>query len=102
MTDTYKATPEQWQHITDFRLLELQARIEQLEAQARNYPEISDSSTPPPVVGDDELAKTWNTSYLGDNAFNAANRAVYNLGVAHGQASSREGADPAPDAGGLP
>jgi len=61
MTDTYKATTERWEwqaskrraangHITDFRLLELQARIEQLEAQTRNYPEIPDSSTPPPVA----------------------------------------------------
>jgi hypothetical protein len=47
MTDTYKATPEQWQHITDFRLLELQARIEQLEAQASSR-EVAD---PAPVAG---------------------------------------------------
>jgi hypothetical protein len=97
-----------------------------LEAQASNYPAIPDSSapppvatvtrdrdetgnyvivhdtaTPPPVATDYELAKTWNTSYVGDSAFNAANRAIYNLGVAHGQARSREVAAPAPVAGGL-
>jgi hypothetical protein len=113
MTDTFKATPEQWQaserraangHSNDLRFLELRARVEALEAQAGNYPAIPDSSTPPfvgPVATDEELAKTWNTSYVGDSAFNVANRALYNLGIKHGQASSREMAAPAPVAGGL-
>jgi len=103
MTDTYKATPEFWEwqaskrraangHITDFRLLELQARIEQLEAQARNYPEIPDSSTPPPVATDEELKQTW----LQGATLTQGHRAVYNLGIEHGQAGSREVADPAP------
>jgi len=106
--------------------LELRARIEQLEAHASNlkgsltsstpppvakvtrdrdetgnYVIVHDTATPPPVATDEELAKTWNTSYVGDSAFNAANRALYNLGIKHGQAGSREVADPAPVAGGL-
>ena len=106
--------------------LELRARIEQLEAHASNlkgsltsstpppvatvtrdrdetgnYVIVHDTATPPPVATDEELAKTWNTSYVGDSAFNAANRALYNLGIKHGQASSREVAEPAPVAGGL-
>jgi len=104
MTDTYKATPEQWQaskrraangHITDLRLLELRARVEALEAQASNYPEIPDSSTPPPVATDEEIWGLW--AEFGFAAF----RIIYNLGIEHGQASSREVADPAPVAGGL-
>jgi hypothetical protein len=66
MTDTYKATPEQWKADkydwskadteamdgdSAFRcILELRSRIELLEAQARNYPAILNSSTPPPVA----------------------------------------------------
>jgi hypothetical protein len=104
MTDNYKATPEQWQaskrradngNIIDIRLLELRARIEQLEVQARNYPAIPDSSTPPPVATDEELWKLW-----AEFKF-AAFRIIYNLGVAHGQAGSREVAEPAPVTGGL-
>jgi hypothetical protein len=56
----HKATPEQWD--------ELRARIEQLEAQARNHPAIPDSSTPPPEPPtDDEL---WETGedYFDDNS----------------------------------
>ena len=57
MTDTYKATPEQWAEVGAFAsatrdcILELRARVEALEAQASNYPAIPDSSTPPPVAG---------------------------------------------------
>jgi hypothetical protein len=97
MTDTYKATPEQWQAITDLRLLELQARIEQLEAQAGNLKGSLTSSTPPPVATDEELKAMWNVPGTNLEVF----RAVYNLGVAHGQAGSREVAEPAPVAGGL-
>ena len=95
MTDTYKATPEQWQatekradngNIIDIRLLELLARIEQLEAQASSYPVTPDSSTPPPVATDEELRQTW----LQAATLTQGHRAVYNLGIEHGQASSRE------------
>ena len=94
----YKATPEQWEaserraangNITDIRLLELRARVEALEAQASNYLEIPDSSTPPPVATDEELDKTWNSEYTAEGNL----RAVYNLGAAHGQAGSREAAE---------
>jgi len=105
MTDTYKATPEQWQaskrraangNIIDIRLLELRARVEALEAQA-NHPELPDSSTPPPVATDKELTEAW----LQGATFTQGNRAVYNLGIKHGQAISREVAEPAPVAEGL-
>jgi len=95
MTDTYKATPEQWQatekradngNIIDIRLLELLARIEQLEAQASSYPVTPDSSTPPPVATDEELRQTW----LQCATLTQGHRAIYNLGIEHGQASSRD------------
>jgi hypothetical protein len=104
MTDTYKATPEQWQHITDFRLLELQARIELLEAQAGNLKGSLTSSTPPPVATDEELLamRSWSShSHTFDSDLVGFARAIYNLGIKHGQASSREVAEPAPVAGGL-
>jgi hypothetical protein len=82
---------------TDPCILELRSRIEQLEAQASNYPAIPDSSTPPPVATDEELRAAWNVPGTNLDAF----RVIYNLGVAHGQASSREVAEPAPVAGGL-
>lgn len=36
-------------------LHDLLARVAKLEAQASNYPEIPDSSTPPPVATDEEI-----------------------------------------------
>jgi len=109
MTDTYKATPEQWNNIEGSAwgrnpllnaacLLELRARVAKLEAQASNYPAIPDSSTPPTVATDEELEQTW--FQQGVN-LTQSNRAIYNLGIKHGQASSREVAEPAPVAGGL-
>jgi len=103
--NNFKATPEQWIDVEfgdkdDFNsacVLELRARIEQLEAQASNYPEIPDTLTPPPVATDEELDKIWNF----EDTWNGSLRAIYNLGVAHGQARSREVADPAPVEGGL-
>jgi hypothetical protein len=74
-------------------LRNLLARVAKLEAQASNYPAIPDSSTPPPVATDEELGKTYRNS-VGCNLDRY--RAIYNLGVAHGQASSREVAEPAP------
>jgi hypothetical protein len=66
MTDTYKATPEQWQKVegwasvaSDSCILELRARVAKLEVQASNYPAIPDSSTPPPVATDEELRKIY-------------------------------------------
>ena len=53
--------------------------------------------TPPPVATDEELDKIWNF----EDTWNGSLRAIYNLGVAHGQARSREVADPAPVEGGL-
>ena len=166
----FKATPEQWQaserraangSITDIRLLELRARIEQLEAQAGNLkgslrsstpPSVATwgkktpmvrlcflsgdppaphenwgdwfrdvletrtlegvclraiapgdfsfdegQATPPTVATDDELRAIWDRAY----DLRQALRALYNLGVEHGRASSREVAEPAPVAGGL-
>jgi hypothetical protein len=54
---------------------------------------------PPPVATDEELKQTW----LQGATLTQGHRAIYNLGVAHGQASSREVAEPAPvtGAGGL-
>jgi hypothetical protein len=100
-------TPEQWKDIAAYAadglgcshacILELRARIEQLEAQASNYPETPDSSTPPPVATDEELDKLWNS----EDTWNGSLRAIYNLGIGHGQARSRKVAEPAPVAGGL-
>jgi hypothetical protein len=99
----YKATPKQWENIEGSAwgrnplsnsacLLELRARVEVLEAQANHFPGVT-KMVPPTVATDEELRDIW------DRAFDF--RAIYNLGVAHGQASSREVAEPAPVAGGL-
>jgi hypothetical protein len=170
--NNHKATPEQWKADkydwskadteamtgdSAFRcILELQARVVALEAQSSNYPEIPDSSTPPPVATegnkkpsvinaridgpppaphenwedwvvevfntrtikgvclraiapgdfsfdeeeatpppvatDEELNKIWNF----EDTWKGGIRALYNLGIAHGQASSQEVAEPAP------
>jgi hypothetical protein len=57
-----------------------------------------EEATPPPVATDEELRKIYNAptlSYLGGL------RAIYSLGIKHGQAGNQEVADPAPVAGGL-
>ena len=88
--NNFKATPKQWEEVGAFVsatrdcILELRARVMALEAQARNYPAIPDSSTPPPVATDEELGKTYRNS-VGCNLDRY--RAIYNLGVAHGQAN---------------
>jgi len=106
--NNHKATPKQWAVIekwcsemssTDSCILELRSRIEQLEAQASNLKGSLTSSTPPPVATDDELLEIWN-SEKGCRPW-LSRRAIYNLGVAHGQAGSRKVAEPAPVAGGL-
>jgi hypothetical protein len=100
----YKATPHKWRELEEFSsddanacILELRARVEALEAQGRNYPETPDSSTPPPVATDEELRDIVAlASTLGQ-----ARRAIYDLGIEHGLAFSREVAEPAPVAGEL-
>jgi hypothetical protein len=71
-----------------------------LEAQAGNLKGSLTSSTPPPVATDEELDDIWHKP--GDApavTFVTRRRALYDLGVAHGQAGSREVAEPAPVAG---
>jgi len=108
--NNHKATPEQWKadkhdwskadteamdNDSAFRcILELRARVEALEAQANPT-----KMVPPPVVTDEELLRVYDDG--PGHGFEPAIRAVYNFGVAHGQASSREVAEPAPVAGGL-
>ena len=105
--DNHKATPEQWAALQACTaahpgawgdcILELRSRVMALEAQAGNYPVIPDSSTPPPMATDEELRGLWTAK----KEFLAALRVLHNLGVAHGQAGSREVAEPVPIAGGL-
>ena len=73
---------------------ELRARVEALEAQANHSPGAT-KMVPPPVATDEDLWKLW--AEFGFAAF----RVIYNLGIKHGQAGSREVAEPAPVAGGL-
>lgn len=70
-------------------IVELRTRVAKLEAQASNYSEIPDSSTPPPVATDEELRAIWMS---GDTALNRL-RNAYNLGIQYGQASSQEVAE---------
>jgi hypothetical protein len=74
------------------QLEQLLARVEALEAQADHSRGVTEM-VPPPVATDDTWHKTTGGTFLDRR------RAVYNLGVEHGQASSREVADPAPVAG---
>jgi hypothetical protein len=100
----FKATPEQWEKVESWAsmpadsacILELRARVEQLETQANHIPDAT-KKVPPPVATDEELVQTW----LQGATLTQGNRAIYNLGVAYGQARSREVADPAPVAGGF-
>jgi hypothetical protein len=125
--NNYKATPKQWEEVGAFVsatrdcILELRSRVEALEAQANhspgatkmvpvakvtrdrdetgNYVIVHDTATPPPVATDEELDDTWHKTTEG--TFLARRRALYDLGIEYGQASSREVAEPAPVAGGL-
>ena len=96
----HKATPKQWEEVGAFAsatrdcILELRARVEALEAQANHFGDIN-KMVPPPVATDEELDKIWNF----EDTWKGSLRAVYDLGVAHGQARSREVAEPAPVAG---
>jgi len=100
----FKATPEQWKQIEEWSgehsapacILELRARVAKLEAQANHSPGAT-KMVPPPVATDDELRAIWDRAY----DLRQALRALYNLGVEHGRASSREVAEPAPVAGEL-
>jgi len=106
----HKATPEQWKKVeesaapsavvtggsTDSCILKLRARGEALEAHG-NHIGNSNKMVPPPMATDEDLRAIWYSAYdLGQ-----ALRAIYDLGVAHGQACSREVAEPAPVAGAL-
>jgi len=99
----HKATPGQWKSVERYPtenaacacILELRARIKQLEAQANHSPGAT-KMVPPPVATDEELRGLW----YAKSDFLEALRILYNLGVAHGQAGSREVAEPALVAGG--
>jgi hypothetical protein len=68
------------------------SRIEQLEAQANHSP---GATKMVPVATDEELLGIWDRAY----DIRQALRAIYDLGVEHGQVGSREVAEPAPVAG---
>jgi hypothetical protein len=77
------------------------ARVTRDRDETGNYVIVHDTATPPPVATDEELRGIlrgiWDRAYdLGQ-----ALRAIYDLGIKHGQAGSREVAEPAPVAGGL-
>lgn len=105
--NNYKATPEQWEYqerwasspvlgVDSSCFLELRARVMALEAQANHFVDVP-KMVPPPVVTDEELQAIWDRS----SGFEQALHAIYDLGVEHGQAGSREVAEPVPIAGGL-
>jgi len=89
----FKATPEQWAEVGAFAsatracILELCARMEALEAQANHIGD-TNKMVPPTVATDEELLKIWN-SEKGCRPW-VSRRAIYNLGIEHGQASSRD------------
>jgi hypothetical protein len=97
--NNHKATPEQWKKVeesaapsavvtggsTDSCILELRARVEALEAQANHSPGAT-KMVPPPVATDKELSEAW---YKAPEERMKRFRAIYNLGVTHGQAGSR-------------
>jgi len=101
--NNHKATPQQWDKIeewcsemssTDSCILELRARVMALEAQTNHSPDAT-KMVPPTVATDEELKQTW----LQGATLTQGNRAIYDLGIEHGQARSREVAEPAPVAG---
>jgi hypothetical protein len=63
-------------------------RLEKLEAR-----HVGDANKKAPVATDEELCRVYNDG--PEHKFGPAIRAVYNFGVAHGQAGSREVAEPA-------
>ena len=69
-------------------LHDLLARVEALEAQAKHIPGAT-KMVPPPVATDEELLKIYSNFYTLVGSTNAL-RAIYDLGVAHGQAHNRE------------
>ena len=71
-------------------------RLEKLEAQANHFGGIN-KMVPPPVATNKELHAIWR----GPCSLRESLRAIYNLGIEHGQARSREVAEPAPVAGEL-
>ena len=105
--NNFKATQTDWVnvehsaiiHAAEACILELRSRVEALEAQGRNLKGSLTSSTPPPVATDEELLEIW----ISERASRpwVSRRAIYDLGIEHGQAGRREVAEPAPVAGGL-
>ena len=94
--DNYKATPEQWagierygkvsNYVVDACILELRARVEALEAQANHFVDVP-KMVPPTVATDEELDDTWHQAgNAPGGTFVACRRAIYNLGIEHGQA----------------
>jgi hypothetical protein len=102
--NNYKAKADQWDELEGWAghgstvacILELRDRVMALEANANHIGDIN-KMVPPPVATDTELEGIWDRS----SDFEPALRAIYDLGVAHGQARSQEVAEPAPVAGGL-
>jgi hypothetical protein len=121
--NNYKAKAEQWDELEGWAghgstvacILELRHRVMALEAKRSDTDDIlvyhsllaaqsqgkavfhgkaAAKATPPPVATDEELDDTWNE--ITGLTFVSRCRAVYDLGVAHGQARSQEVAEPAP------
>jgi hypothetical protein len=100
----YKATVKQWEQVgkwsnrdqssTDACILELRDRVQALETQANHFVDVPKMVS---AATDENLRGLWRAK----NGFLEALRAIYDLGVAHGQARSRKVAEPAPVAGGL-
>jgi hypothetical protein len=78
----------------------IEKRLEKLEAQANHFVDVP-KMVPPPVATDEELWNIWANRPNRPLSAPAALRAVYNLGIEHGQAGSREVAKPAPVVVGL-
>ena len=99
----YKAAPHKWRELEVFSsddanacILELRARVEALEAQANHFGDIN-KMVPPPVATDEELSDAWHKGSLTPDGRYIIGRkgwrAVYNLGIEHGQAGSRDALD---------
>jgi len=101
----HKATDEQWDELERFAghgstvacVLELRARVMALESQSNHIGDIN-KMVPPPMATDEELRKVYNNPTYNHLV---GLRAIYDLGVAHGQAGIQEVAEPAPVARGL-
>jgi hypothetical protein len=85
----YWELQEQWSNhailgVDSSCFLELRSRVEALEAQANHFVDVP-KMVPPPVATDEELWNIWNKhGFLLNNI-----RAVYDLGIEHGQIRSQ-------------